>query len=57
LALDESGKLYLLAANPAKFELLDQLQVSDEPCWAHLAVVDNEMFIRFQHGLKMYKLS
>ncbi len=57
LALDESGKLYLLAANPDKFELLDQLQVSDEPCWAHLAVVDNEMYVRFQHGLKMYKLS
>ena len=56
LALDESGKLYLLAANPEKFELLDQLQVSDEPCWAHLAVVDNEVYVRFQHGLKMYKL-
>ncbi len=57
LALDESGKLYLLAANPEKFDLLDQLQVSDEPCWAHLAVVDDEMFVRFQHGLKMYKLA
>lgn len=57
LGLDESGKLYLLAVNPEKFELLDQLQVSDEPCWAHLAVVDDEMYVRFQHGLKMYKLS
>lgn len=56
LALDERGKLYLLAANPEKFELLDELQVSDEACWAHLAVVDNEIFIRFQHGLKMYKI-
>ena len=56
LALDECGKLYLLAANPEKFELLDQLQVSEEPCWAHLAVVDNEIFVRFQHGLKMYRI-
>ncbi len=56
LGLDESGKLYLLAANPEKFELLDQLQVSDEPCWAHLAVVDDEIFVRFQRGLKMYKM-
>lgn len=56
LGLDESGKLYLLAANPEKFELLDQLQVSDERCWAHLAVVDDEIFVRFQRGLKMYKM-
>ena len=56
LGLDESGKLYLLAANPEKLELLDQLQVSDEPCWAHLAVVDDEIFVRFQRGLKMYKM-
>jgi outer membrane protein assembly factor BamB len=56
LALDESGKLYLIAANPEKFELLDQLQVSEEPCWAHLAVADNEVYIRSQRGLKMYKL-
>lgn len=56
LGLDESGKLYLLAANPEKFELLDQLQVSDEPCWAHLAVADDEIFVRFQRGLKMYKM-
>ena len=56
LALDEAGKLYLLAANPEKFELLDQLQVSMEPCWAHLAVADNEIYVRFQHGLKMYKM-
>ena len=56
LALDEAGKLYLLAANPEKFELLDQLQVSMEPCWAHLAVADNEIYVRFQHGLNMYKM-
>ncbi len=57
LALDEAGKLYLLAANPEQFELLDELQVSDEPCWAHLAVADNDLFVRFQHGLKCLQWS
>ena len=55
LALDEAGKLYLIAANPEKFELLDELQVSDEPCWAHLAVADNEIYVRSQRGLKLYR--
>lgn len=55
LALDEAGKLYLVAANPEKFELLDQLQVSDEPCWAHLAIADNEIYVRSQRGLKLFK--
>ncbi len=56
LALDETGKLYLLAANPEQFELLDQLQVADEPCWAHLAVADKEIYIRSQRGLKLFRI-
>lgn len=56
LALDEVGKLYLIAANPAKFELLDEASVSDEPCWAHLAVADRELFIRTQRSLKQFSL-
>ena len=54
LALDEVGKLYLLAANPTEFELLDELEVSDSPCWAHLAVTPQDIFIRTQKGLKRY---
>ncbi len=57
LALDESGKLYLLAANPEKFELLDQAKVSDEACWAHLAVADSDVFVRSQRSLKRFQLA
>ena len=38
LALDERGKLLLIKANPKQFELLDEKAVSDQECWAHLAV-------------------
>lgn len=51
LALDERGMLYSIAANPEKFELLDQREVSSQPCWAHLAVADGQIFIRHQQGL------
>ena len=57
LALDESGVLYLIAANPEKFELLDQFKVSEEACWAHLAVADEEVFVRSQRGLKRFQFS
>ncbi|MEZ6139285.1 MAG: PQQ-binding-like beta-propeller repeat protein [Zavarzinella sp.] len=46
LALDMNGKLYLLNANPKEFEILDQTVVSKEETWAHLAVVDNQLYIR-----------
>ena len=46
LALDERGDLLLIRANPEKFELLDSRHISDDPTWAHLAVRDNEVFVR-----------
>jgi hypothetical protein len=46
LALDQRGSLYLLKANPAQFELIDQRKVSDQETWAHLAVAGNEIYIR-----------
>jgi outer membrane protein assembly factor BamB len=55
LALDQVGKLYLIALNPEKFELLDQLEAADEPCWAHLAMSDKDIVIRSQHGMKMMR--
>ena len=33
LALDQTGKLLLIKANPKKFELLDERKVSDEETW------------------------
>ncbi len=55
LALDQVGKLYLIALNTEKFELIEELAVSDEPCWAHLAHADGDLIIRSQHGLKLLR--
>lgn len=55
LALDERGILYLIKANPEKFELLSQHKVSDQETWAHLAVSGRELFIRELKGLTAWK--
>ena len=57
LALDEQGELLLIQANPEKFELLGQRHVSDSPTWAHLAVCDDEVFVRDLKGLTVYRWS
>jgi len=54
LALDERGDLLLINANPEKFELLDQRHLTDSPTWAHLAVSDEEVFVRDLKGLTVY---
>lgn len=55
LALDEQGKLLLIKANPKKFELLDELQVSDDETWGHLAVCGDELFVRELRALAVYR--
>ena len=55
LALDERGDLLLINANPEKFELLGQRHVSDSPSWAHLAVCDDEVFVRDLKGLTVHR--
>lgn len=55
LALDERGTLLLIKANPEKFELLDSQKVSDQECWAHLAIVGNEIFIRELNALSAWR--
>lgn len=56
LALDERGELYLIKANPEKYEQLDVRKVADDS-WAHLAVCGNEIYIRDLHGLTVYRWS
>lgn len=46
LALDERGELFLIKANPEKFELIAKRQVAEESAWAHLAICGEEIFIR-----------
>lgn len=56
LALDNRGKLFLIKANPEKFELLDQRDVSKAETWAHIAVAGDEIFIRDLNGITAYQL-
>jgi outer membrane protein assembly factor BamB len=55
LALDQRGKLLLIQANPKRFVLLDERKVSDEDTWAHLAVCDDEVFIRELNGISVFR--
>ncbi len=55
LALDHDGKLRLIQANPEKFELLSEREVTSEESWAHLALADGQIFVRHQKGLDVYQ--
>ncbi len=55
LALDERGILYCFQANPEKFELIDQIKISTQPTWGHLAVSGNEVFIRELNAVAAYR--
>lgn len=46
LALDERGILYLIKANPEKYDQLDSRKVSDQDTWGHLAIAGDEIYIR-----------
>lgn len=53
LALDESGKLLLIAASPEEFKLLENKTIGDNT-WAHLALRGNEIFIRELKAMTVY---
>jgi outer membrane protein assembly factor BamB len=46
VALDQRGILYLIKANPERYELLDKKTLTDQETWGHLAVVGNEFYVR-----------
>lgn len=54
LALDESGELLLIEANPHEFTLLDRRKASDQDCWAHVAVSRNEIVVRDLAGVTLF---
>ena len=56
LALDERGILMLMAASPARPEILSKRKVGDDT-WAHLAVAGHELFIRELRALAAYEWS
>ena len=54
MSLDERGELLLIRADPTEFKLLDRKVVSDEECWAHLAIRGREIFVRDLKGLTVW---
>lgn len=55
LALDAKGELLLFDANPNEFKVLGKKKVSDESTWAHLAVCNNEVFVRELKAIAVYQ--
>ena len=51
LALDQTGELLLFKADPKEFQLIDRKRVSDQETWAHLAVTDDDIYVRELNGL------
>lgn len=55
LALGERGILFLIKANPEKFELIGQKKISDQDTWAHLAIKGKTLFIRELKALSAWE--
>ncbi len=55
LALDERGILFLVRANPERYEQLGELKISDQATWAHLAMSGSEIFIRELRSMAVYR--
>ena len=55
LALDERGELLLIEANPDEFRLLGRRRVSDDECWAHLAVCGDRVYVRDLRALTAWR--
>jgi outer membrane protein assembly factor BamB len=55
LALDQRGVLYLIKANPEKFDLMDERRVSKQETWGHLAVVGDEVHVRELTGMVVFR--
>ena len=54
LALDQRGELLLFRADPGKFDLMDSRKISDQETWGHLAVCDDQVFVRELRGIAAY---
>lgn len=54
LALDQRGELHLIHATPDKYRELSTRTVSESETWAHLAVSDEQVFVRDLDALTMW---
>lgn len=57
LALDQRGELLLFRANKEKPDLLDRRKLTKAETWAHLALAENQVFIRELNALVAYTWS
>ncbi|MEP4077991.1 PQQ-binding-like beta-propeller repeat protein [Haloferula sp.] len=55
LALDDRGTLMLIEADAGEFKLVNELEVSARPTWAHASVCGNEVLVRDLKGLTSYR--
>lgn len=55
LALDQTGKLLLIKVNSKEFELIGECKVSDDETWAHLAICDDELFVRELNAVSTFR--
>jgi len=57
LALDESGELLLLRANPERFELIDRREVTKNEAWGYLAIHGDRVYVRDLKSIRAYDWS
>lgn len=55
LALDDRGDLFLIEADPTGFKLVDEVEISQRPTWAHLTICGDELYIRDLKGISVYR--
>lgn len=55
LALRSDGQIMLIKANPAKFEVISDKQLSKQETWAHLAACGSDIVVRELNGLALYR--
>lgn len=56
LSLDQDGMLHLIAASDGKFEPLASRRISEQETWGHLAVSDQQLFIRELNAISGWNL-
>lgn len=54
LALSNTGVLRLIKADPAAYEVIDEVRITDSPAWAHLAMAGRQIAVREQDALVLY---
>ena len=55
LALDENGDLFLIEPNTNKLVIKESREISKQPAWAHLALADNQLFVRELKAIACYQ--